>query len=167
MAWSKPQKPLCLGLLLLTNQLAGFPASISFQFWSYQWSTAEMFAAVKSTHTERCQPRPRGWLGVFVTITRVEDGRLPQYIHARTAKRKERLIFFFLIPSTSSLNSVRSPLCEKFASLIHFFPSTHIETKQGVRITVRSNFYILLENINVVLTLALDLGTPTVGLHVL
>ena len=31
-----------------------------------------------------------------------------------------------------------------------FFPSTHIETKQGVRITVRSNFYILLENINVV-----------------
>ena len=32
MAWSKPRKPVCLVLLLLTNQLAGFPAPIPFRF---------------------------------------------------------------------------------------------------------------------------------------
>ena len=32
MAWSKPRKPVCLVLLLLTNQLAGFPAPILFRF---------------------------------------------------------------------------------------------------------------------------------------
>ena len=32
MAWSKRQKPVCLVLLLLANQLAGFPAPISFRF---------------------------------------------------------------------------------------------------------------------------------------
>ena len=32
MAWSKPQKPVCLVLLLLTNQLAGFFAPIPFRF---------------------------------------------------------------------------------------------------------------------------------------
>ena len=32
MAWSKPQKPVCLVLLLLTNQLAAFLASIPFRF---------------------------------------------------------------------------------------------------------------------------------------
>ena len=32
MAWSKRQKTVCLVVLLLTNQLAGFPAPILFRF---------------------------------------------------------------------------------------------------------------------------------------
>ena len=32
MAWSKPRKPVCLVLRLLTNQLAGFPVPILFRF---------------------------------------------------------------------------------------------------------------------------------------
>ena len=31
MAWSKPEKPVCLVLLLLTNQLAGAPEPIPFR----------------------------------------------------------------------------------------------------------------------------------------
>ena len=32
MAWSKPQKPVCLVLHLLTNQLVGLPGAIPFCF---------------------------------------------------------------------------------------------------------------------------------------
>ena len=32
MAWSKPQKPVCLAILLLTNQLPRFPAPAPFSF---------------------------------------------------------------------------------------------------------------------------------------